>query len=68
LACRADHCGRRPYLHDDLRVLKLAPALVSAPPLEVWPAVVSRGILPGDVRAWLTSVNESLYGSARNAA
>ena len=68
MACRADHCGRRPYLYDDLRVIKLTPALVSAPPLQLWPAVVSHGALPGDVQAWIADVQESLYASGRNAA
>jgi hypothetical protein len=68
MACRADHCGRRPYLYDDLRVIKLAQELVSAPPLQLWPAVIGRGALPGDVQAWLESVRKALYASPRNAA
>jgi hypothetical protein len=68
VACRADHCGRRHYLYDDLRVIKLTQALVSAPPLQLWPTVVSHGALPGDVQAWLVNVQESLYASGRNAA
>ena len=68
MACRADQCGRRPYLYDDLRVIKLSQALVSAPMLELWPTVVSHGALPGDVQAWLATVQESIYATARNAA
>jgi hypothetical protein len=68
MACRADHCGRRPYLYDDLRVIKLTPALVSTPPLQLWPAVVSHGALPGDVQAWTADVQEALYAPGRNAA
>lgn len=68
MACRADHCGRRPYLYDDLRVLELNQALVSNPPLQLWPAVVSHGALPGDVQAWLADVQDSLYPAGCNAA
>jgi hypothetical protein len=68
LACRADHCGRRPFLYDDLRVVKLAQALVCAPPIELWPTIVSRRALPSDVQAWLASLRESLHASPRNAA
>jgi hypothetical protein len=61
MACRANNCGRRPYLYDDLSVIKLSKPLISAPPLLLWPAVVSHGSLPADVQAWLMNVRESLY-------
>lgn len=47
--CDALHCGQRPYLHDDLRVLRLPTALVAMPPLELWPEIVVRCEVPGDV-------------------
>lgn len=50
-ACDARHCGRRPFLHDDLDDVTLDPALVKAPPLELWPKVVRRIQLPSDVEA-----------------
>ena len=53
VACDARHCGRRPFLHDDLDAVTLDPALVTAPPLELWPAIVRRGRLPDDVEAQL---------------
>lgn len=53
VACDASHCGRRPFLHDDLRTLALSPAVVSAPPLELVPRVVVRSVLPADVADWL---------------
>ena len=68
IACRADHCGRRPYLYDDLHVVKLQQGLASNPPLELWPAVVVNDALPGDVQTWLTNVRKSVYESARNGA
>jgi len=52
-ACDARHCGRRPFLHDDLDVVTLDRGLVESPPLELWPTVVSRVRLPGDVKTQL---------------
>jgi hypothetical protein len=68
LACRADHCGRRPYLYDDLRVIKLSQDLVSKPPLELWPVVVSHAALPSDVQAWLTGFAEPHHANTRHDA
>ena len=48
-SCDARHCGARPYLHDDLDTVKLRPELVAAPPVELLPDVIRRGILPADV-------------------
>jgi hypothetical protein len=52
-SCDALHCGQRHYLHDDLRAIKLQPALIQAPPIELWPAVVPRVEGPGDVEELL---------------
>ena len=49
LSCNALHCGQRHYLHDDLRAIKLEPALIQNPPIELWPAVVTRMAAPADV-------------------
>ena len=51
LRCDALHCGRRLYLHDDLRSVRLDARLVAEPPIELWPAVQTRGPVPGDVEA-----------------
>jgi predicted nucleotidyltransferase len=53
LACDARHCGRRPFLHDDLDVVTLDRGLVEAPPLELWPTVVPRARLPRDIKTQL---------------
>ena len=53
VACDASHCGRRPFLHDDLSTVAIAAALVSEPPLELVPREVVRGELPADVADWL---------------
>ena len=53
LSCDALHCGQRHYLHDDLRCITLKPALIQAPPIELWPAVVARVEVPADVEELL---------------
>ena len=54
-SCDAIHCGRRPYLHDDLLTVALAPSLVISPPIVVWPEVEAEGPLPTDVEALIES-------------
>jgi predicted nucleotidyltransferase len=53
LSCDALHCGQRHYLHDDLRAIKLQPTLIQAPPIELWPEVVTRVTAPADVEELL---------------
>ena len=48
-SCDALHCGRRHYLHDDLRSVRLPKEIISAPPLELWPQQIVRVPLPEDV-------------------
>ncbi|HID50425.1 MAG TPA: hypothetical protein EYP41_00095 [Anaerolineae bacterium] len=48
-SCDALHCGKRPYLHDDLQAVKLSKALIAEPPLELWPQVTARVPVPDDV-------------------
>ena len=48
-SCDALHCGRRPYLHDDLDAIALNSTLVHSPPVTLWPFVERRGPLPADV-------------------
>jgi predicted nucleotidyltransferase len=52
-SCDALHCGQRHYLHDDLGAIKLQPALIQSPPIELWPAVVTRVTVPDDVEELL---------------
>ena len=49
MRCDALHCGRREYLHDDLKAIKLSSSLIAAPPLELWPEVIARVPIPLDV-------------------
>lgn len=53
LSCDALHCGQRHYLHDDLQAIKLQPALIQAPPIELWPVVVTQVAVPADVEELL---------------
>ena len=48
-ACRALHCGEVQFLNDDLQVVSLAPTLIAAPPIDLWPRVVRRVAVPTDV-------------------
>jgi hypothetical protein len=49
LSCDALDCGRREYLHNDLRTLRLSRELIAAPPLRLWPNVVIAGTVPSDI-------------------
>ena len=48
-SCDALHCGRRPYLHDDLDAIRLNSTVVLSPPVTLWPSVERRGQLPPHV-------------------
>jgi len=52
-SCDARHCGRRTFLHDDLDAVTLDTSLVKTPPLDLWPKIVRRVELPGDVETQL---------------
>lgn len=49
--CDALHCGRRPYLHDDLKTIKLSRDLIAAPPVELWPTLTVRVKIPDDLES-----------------
>jgi len=48
-ACRAQHCGLRAHLNDDLHVVTLSKDLIALPPVELWPNVVRNLTVPADV-------------------
>ena len=58
-SCDALHCGRRPYLHDDLATIRLPDSLLAAPPLELWPRVVRRCPVPADVEEMVSRLPRS---------
>lgn len=53
MRCDALHCGRREYLHDDLKAIQLKSSLITAPPLELWPQIVARVPIPQDIEQGL---------------
>ncbi|MGO9486870.1 MAG: hypothetical protein ACLPX9_20255 [Rhodomicrobium sp.] len=53
VACRAQHCGRQAHLNDDLQVVTLAHTLFASPPVELWPEILRRMPVPGDVEELL---------------
>ncbi len=55
-SCDALHCGRRPYLHDDLETLRLAEKLMGEPAIELWPQVMARVVVPDDVEQRLLAL------------
>ena len=55
VACLAQHCGRREHLNDDLHVVTLSKELLVAPPIDLWPNVVRRRVVPPDVETFLLS-------------
>jgi len=47
--CRAQHCGQRDHLNDDLHIVTLSQELIASPPVDLWPKVVRRLSVPADV-------------------
>ena len=59
-SCDALHCGRRPYLHDDLDAIHLNSTLVLSPPVTVWPHVERRRQLPPDVEEVVAALEHAV--------
>jgi predicted nucleotidyltransferase len=53
-SCDALHCGRRHYLHDDFNDIRLSTTAVTEPTVEVWPKVICRQNVPGDLQSYLS--------------
>jgi len=53
--CRAQRCGERAHLNDDLHVVTLDHALIASPPVELWPQIRRRAPVPPDVEGLLLS-------------
>jgi hypothetical protein len=49
MACRAQHCGLRTHLNDDPQFVTLSKDLLALPPIELWPKVIRRLVVPDDV-------------------
>ncbi len=56
-SCDADHCGRRPYLHDDFSSVRLKPDVIAQPPVGLWPKPWASDDVPADVRDWLVNLS-----------
>lgn len=50
MSCQAQNCGRRQYLYDDLQNIRLHKEVITAPPVELWPQVVTRCPVPEDLQ------------------
>ncbi len=59
-SCDALHCGRRPYLHDDLDAITLNSTIVLSPPVTLWPYVERRGELPADVEEVVAALEHAV--------
>ena len=57
-ACRAQHCGLRPHLNDDLQLVTLSEDLLASPPIELWPKVIRRLVVPEDLEEILLTMLE----------
>jgi hypothetical protein len=55
VACRALSCGLRQHLNDDLQIVTLNPMLISSPPIDLWPRIVARCVVPTDTQALLVA-------------
>jgi predicted nucleotidyltransferase len=59
-ACDALHCGRRPFLHDDLDAIRLNTNVVLSPPVTVWPFVERRIELPTDIEEVVAALEHAV--------
>jgi predicted nucleotidyltransferase len=49
VACRAQHCGLRMHLNDDLHIVTLSKDQIASPPIELWPKIIRRLAVPDDL-------------------
>ena len=56
IACRADNCGKRKYLNDDLTDLMLPKELITSPPVILWPTPEIKTKISEDVAVILLHV------------
>ena len=58
-SCPALHCGRRPHLCDDLQVITLPPAVIKAPPVDLWPTPAIHAPVPDDLQGLVHNTPET---------
>lgn len=61
--CRALHCGRRPFLYDDLHLVRLSARLIEQPPIILWPNLIVRVPVPNDLQTGLIAPLQQLLGN-----
>jgi hypothetical protein len=54
--CRAQHCGQREHLNDDLDVVTLSRDTIEVPAVVLWPRVAANAPVPEDVKAILLAI------------
>jgi hypothetical protein len=67
-SCDALPCGRRPFLHDDLSTIQLAPTLAAYRPLALFPDVIRRVPIPAEVEAILVQRVQKVKAEERYGA
>jgi hypothetical protein len=60
-SCDAVHCGRRHYLHDDLKAITLSEETVSSA-IQLWPVLERRTGLPDDLEKVLEQLEADRLG------
>lgn len=60
LSCKADHCGLRPYLCDDLKVVELYSTTLTGLPVQLHPRGWCLDDVPQDVKDFMKQHTESL--------
>lgn len=61
--CRALHCGHRPFLYDDLHLVRLSARLIEQPPIILWPNLIVRVPVPNDLQTGLIAPLQQLLGN-----
>ncbi|MEB3191963.1 MAG: hypothetical protein VKL42_16600 [Snowella sp.] len=64
--CGAWNCAKRPYLRDDFGNIKLKHGLILYPPVDLWPKVVRREVLPEDTEDILVQPLEIMIRDEKN--
>ncbi len=64
--CDAFHCAKRLHLHDDFEDIKLKRDLILRPPVDLWPKIVRREVLPEDTEDILVQPLEIMIRDEKN--
>ena len=65
-SCDALHCGRRPFLHDDLESITLTNDVTATPPLELFPRITAR--VPSTMRPSAASLSTGRAAASTTAS